>query len=528
MFKKSLFFTLFVISCTVLGAQNIPPHWRNPGYASFGKSAPRQEFISYTTRALADKGDPNEAEHYLSLAGQWSVHYGTTREGVVPKFYSPSYMTTSWNQANVPNLAPSSTPSPLDQMIPPQLPGEVPVVQYRAVIEVPYLWLDRDMYIHIEGVSGAYALFVNNQQVGYSNDYRTPAEYNISSAVTDGLNTIGIEVYGYSTGNWMESSLPQWKPGGLGNVFVYSQPKLCIHDFVVRAKLDSARVNGILYINVILSNSYRTTEKITLGYDIYTPEGKLHAYNLLETEIEGESTDTLRFKEYVYPSFKKMWSPESPSLYRMIFYVRRDKRITEYIPFVVGFNETQLKNGELWINDKKAVLNAANYNAASDQATTQKELVELKKAKINTICVDYPQPHWFYELCDRIGFYVVDQANINAGFKPQDRNVGGGVTNDPRFLPQFLDRVATMQGRTKNHTSLIAISMGGESGNGYNLYKSYQLLKQADTIHPVTYRDVQGEWNSDVAYPTVRDAEEVLRQIKASTSSKPTPSRTRR
>ena len=367
------------------------------------------------------------------------------------------------------------------------------------------------MYIHIEGVGSAYTLYVNDHKVGYSNDSRTPAEYNISDAVTDGVNTISIEVYGFSQGSWMETGIPTLTPGSLGNIYIYSQPKLRIEDFVVHATLDSARVNGVVWVTVVMANSYRSSEKISLGYDIYSPAGKLITYNLYETEVEPESFDTLRFKEYIYPSMKKMWSPAAPNLYNMMFYVRRDGRITEYIPFRFGFNITELENGRLVINGKEAQLKVASYNAAADMARTADELRALKR-QYNTVCVSYPQPRWFYELCDEIGMYVIDQANINSDYRKDDRNVGGAVANDPRFLPNFLDRVASMQGRVKNNTSLIAISMGGESGNGYNFYKAYQWLKAHDTLHPVTYRDVQGEWNSDFNCPAPEDVRRFLQE----------------
>lgn len=147
----------------------------------------------------------------------------------------------------------------------------------------------------------------------------------------------------------------------------------------------------------------------------------------------------------------------------MMLYVRRDGRITEYIPFKFGFNITELEDGVLVINGRKAELNIAAYNAAADEAATASELRSLKQQKYNTVCVSYPQPRWFYELCDKIGIYVIDQANINSGYRKDDRNVGGAVANDPRFLPDFIDRVAYMRGRSKNYTSLIALSMGAKA-----------------------------------------------------------------
>ncbi len=488
---------------------SVLPFWEDPMHASVGKSAPRQEFISYSSRELAEKGDKNSAPHYLPLAGKWRVNYSTTRQGGERGFYQPGFPIAGWDEVDLPNASEAPGTSPFEGLVPPQLPAENPLVQYRAAFDLPSLWLDRDMYLHIEGVGSAYSLYINGKHIGYSNDSRTPAEYNISSAVRDGINSIAIEVYGFSQGSWMETSIPSLVAGTLGDIYIYSQPKLRIEDFVVRAKLDSAGVNGIVWITAIMANSYRSEEKITLGYDIYSSEGKLLTYNLLETMIAPEGFDTLRFKEYIYPSVKKMWSPNSPNLYRMMFYVRRDGRITEYIPFQFGFNITELEDGVLVINGQRAELKVSAYNAADDEATTASELRTLKQ-QYNTVCVSYPQPRWFYELCDRIGIYVIDQANINSSYRKDDRNVGGALANDPRFLSDFIDRVSHMQGRSKNYTSLIALSMGSESGNGYNFYKAYQWLKWADTLHSVSYGDVQGEWNSDFTIPEAENVQRFL------------------
>ena len=280
---------------------------------------------------------------------------------------------------------------------------------------------------------------------------------------------------------------------------------------MIRTRGDSTGIHGWVDFAVVMSNSYRDQQKITLGYDIYSPAGKLLTYNLIETEIPGNSTDTVYRREVLENVLKKMsWSPQSPQLFDLMLYTRRDGRITEYIPMKFGLNETELRDGELWINGKQAELKAVDYNAARTKDATKKELRTLKSGGVNTVCVAYPQPRWFYELCNEVGMYVIDQANINAGYRTNDRNVGGSLVNDPAFLPQFIDRAATMQGRSKNYTSVIALSMGGQCGNGYNMYKTYQWLKQSDSLHYVTYRDVQGEWNSDFPFPETVDAERYL------------------
>ena len=248
----------------------------------------------------------------------------------------------------------------------------------------------------------------------------------------------------------------------------------------------------------------------SLGYDIYSPAGKLLTYNLVEREIPGESTDTIRCHELLYHVMKSAWTPDAPTLYELMLYTRRDGRIIEYIPLRFGFKDVELRDGELWINGSRASLAAADYDAAPDAAATERELKALKKGGFNTVCVSYPQPAWFYGLCDRVGCYVIDQANVNAGYRTDDPNVGGSVANAPDFLPQFIDRVCAMQGRSKNHTSVVALSLGGRCGNGYNLYKAYQWLKAADSLHLVTYRDAQGQWNSDFDFPATRDGRTYL------------------
>lgn len=142
---------------------------------------------------------------------------------------------------------------------------------------------------------------------------------------------------------------------------------------MIRTRGDSTGIHGWVDFAVVMSNSYRDQQKITLGYDIYSPAGKLLTYNLIETEIPGNSTDTLYRREVLENVLKKMsWSPQSPQLFDLMLYTRRDGRITEYIPMKFGLNETELRDGELWINGKRAELKAVDYNAARTEDVTKR------------------------------------------------------------------------------------------------------------------------------------------------------------
>ena len=139
-----------------------------------------------------------------------------------------------------------------------------------------------------------------------------------------------------------------------------------------------------------------------------------------------------------------------------------------------------------------------DFDPLNDTITVINDGKTLKAKGNNTICPDYPQPGWFYDLCDELGLYVIDCANINAPEKRDDRKVGGTPSNDPSLADEYLERVKAMYYRSRNHSCVIAFALGGESGNGYNMYKAYEWLKSVEKSRPVICADADGEWNSDL------------------------------
>ncbi|MBQ4278484.1 MAG: glycoside hydrolase family 2 [Rikenellaceae bacterium] len=520
---------LWGIGCLLcaFGAGAQTPEWQNPGIPSTHKAPLRAEFISYDLREAATAGDRSKSPHYLLLAGNWRAHAVDRPADRIEGFNRPMFSVARWDERAVPCLDAAPARSGLDGLTPPRLPGTNPTVQYRAEIEVPYMWLDRDMFIHIEGAQSGYYLWVNDRLVGYCEDTRTPAEFEITKYVTDGLNSIGIEVIGYTTGAWLETlNRPAAAPGALGTVYVYSQPKVRIEDFIVSTRSDARRIDGLLDIDVALSNSYNDTEPLIVGFDIYAPSGKLFTYNQKEITLSNYGKDTVRFSEAIYGAIKDWpWSPAKPNLYKAMLYIKRDGRMIEYIPFRIGFHDTSFADGTILLRGQPLEIKAARYNAAADRKTTSAEIATLKKQGINTLCTDYPQPGWFYGLCDEQGLWVIDQANLNSGFRPEDRNAGGTTANDPAWLASYLDRSASLIPRSRNHTCIIGWSMGGDAGNGYNLYKSYQLLKQMDTVRPIIYMGAAGEWNTDMEYPAAQDARTILDQAARDAAKAPAKGR---
>lgn len=304
-----------------------------------------------------------------------------------------------------------------------------------GVFDVPVLWLDREFFVHAETDKG-------------------PVEWRIG--VTDGQNKVEL-------------------PEGTTRAWLYSQPKLRVADFVVDARVDSTLKFALLKLDIVVANGYNFAETVNVGYDIYSPQGKLLHFDNRDVTVDGQSTDTLHLEEYIYGMPANAWSAAKPNLHKAMIIVRYDKRITEYIPFKVGF----LRQEPL------PALKVIAWDKGAD-------MKKLKAQGFNALLLDRPQPYTFYNKADEAGFYVFDQP------------VAVGDANDPKLIKEYLQRAENMFRRVRNHPSVAGWGLGAPHGNGYNMYKTYQLLKSLDPRRPVFYNGAEGQWNSDMNIEAVR------------------------
>ena len=366
-------------------------------------------------------------------------------------------------------------------------------------IEIPYAWTDGLTYLHLENVGSAYSLWVNDREVAEVADAATPADFDLSDFIGQGTNTFRLLLHPSPTAA-VDPKIAR-RPA-FENSYLYNQNKRSIRDFEIALVPDSAgRDFGVLKLAVVAQNGFNYDEPIEVGYDIYSPQGKLLEFNIKEVTIPGRSTDTVRFSPYIYHTFDNKWEAggaKNPPLYRVMLFTRRQGTYKEYMPLRIGFGRSEWTDGRLMRLGKEIVLNKARYNAAADPKTTLAEIRALKAQGKNTLCPDYPQPAWFYELCDQTGLYVVDCAAIAAPDRRDDRRVGGTPSNDPALADEYLERVKAMYYRSRNFTCVAAYALGAPSGNGYCMYKAYEWLKSVERHRPVIYVDADGEWNSDL------------------------------
>ena len=370
---------------------------------------------------------------------------------------------------------------------------------YEQEIEVPASWNDYNAYLHTENIAGDYTIFVNGAQITAPIDRFTPTEIYISPYLEQGKNVVAVVVVEEPYMAAVAEGLTMPQRQQFDNCYIFAQRRLGIYDFNVRLAPDSLERFAELKLDVLVDNSFSSDEVIEVGYDIYAPDGKLMEYSVNDLALEKFTRDTLSFKPYIYHSNPNRWSPANPKLYDLTLYVKRSGILWEYIPLKVGFAEYgYTEDGAITAFGKPLTLKKEVYNAAADKATTEREIKALKQRGINCLMPDYPQPRWFYDICDRVGIYVIDCAAVASPSSADNRAIGGTPANAPELVDEYLRRVESMYHRAQNHVSIIAFSLGKKAGNGYNLYKAYELLKSKGDSRAIIYEDADGEWNTDV------------------------------
>ncbi|MDO5497024.1 MAG: glycoside hydrolase family 2 TIM barrel-domain containing protein [Alistipes sp.] len=369
-------------------------------------------------------------------------------------------------------------------------------ISWMQLLEIDSDSNDYNTFLHIENVAAAYILEINGVVVAEEQDLFTPADYMISSYLKQGSNQVVLRMMRPKYPE-LHAELSPIKSELFANSYFFVQRRISIRDFEICLKPDSTRSFAVLDMKIAVANDFNFEEPIAIGYDIYDPAGKLKEFNVKEITVEGHSVDTLHLHPYIYHANSFKWDGNKAPLYSLTLYIKRSGMLWEYIPMKIGFGKWEYRDGVLTRFDKEQKLRVAHYPAMADRKAAQEFIRSKKKAGYNTLRPDFPQPKWFYELCDAEGIFVIDQAAIHA-ITEDDRSVGGTPANDPALAEEFLKRVKKMYYRSRNHTCIVGFSLAGDaSGNGYNMYKAYEWLKSVERQRPVFFWGNDGEWNSD-------------------------------
>lgn len=509
------------------------PYWKDVQTVSVNREAPRSAFMTYANKEQAMTGKYEASPYYQLLNGTWKFYYTDSYKTLPSDITSPQTNTEGWSNITVPGnweIQGFGTAiytnhgyefQPRNPQ-PPNLPENIPVGVYRRTITIPSNWKGRDIYLHIAGAKSGCYVYLNGKEVGYNEDSKNPAEYLINNFLKEGENVLTLKIFRWSTGSYLECQ-DFWRISGIErDVFIYSQPKASVNDFRITSTLDDTYRNGIFGLDIDLKNHSQADTKLSIDYELIDNAGKTVAKEEQTITVQkGVQKDILHFDKELKDV--QTWTSEMPNLYKLIMTVKENGKVTEVIPYHVGFRRIEIQetdqkaeNGKnyvvLLVNGKPIKLKGVNIHEHNpltghyvSEELMRKDFELMKRNNINTVRLcHYPQDRRFYELCDEYGFYVYDEANIESHGMYYDLRKGGTLGNNPEWLKPHLYRIENMFERNKNYPSVTFWSLGNEAGNGYNFYEAYLWLKEADKNlmnRPVNYERAQWEWNSDMYVP---------------------------
>jgi Beta-galactosidase/beta-glucuronidase len=527
------------------------PYWQDIQTVEVNKEEPRTSFMSFPDKSSALSKSYEESPFYKSLNGTWKFLYVDSYKKLPANATDDGLNISSWDNITVPGnwerqgygaavYVNHGYEFKARNPEPPLLPEANPVGVYRRDIEIPAEWDGRDVYLQIGGAKNGLYVYLNGQEIGYSEDSKNPADFLLNPYLRPGKNELALKIFRWSTGYYLECQ-DMWRVSGIErDVILYSQPKIAVNDFRIVSTLDEQYKDGVFKLGVDVKNHTTETKEVTVGYELLNKQKQVIGQKEEAIWVSAGTIQRASFDQLI-PEVAK-WTSETPNLYELLMTVKVDNQVAEVVPFRIGFRKIEIKeinqiagNGKPYtvfmINGQAIKLKGTNiheHNPKTGRYMTEelmrKDFQLMKQNNLNAVRLShYPQARRFYELCDEFGLYVYDEANIESHGMYYSLAKGKSLGNNPEWLKPHLDRVNNMYERNKNHASVTILSLGNEAGNGYNFYQAYLLLKGKDKElmdRPVCYERALWEWNTDMYVPQYPGAE-WLAKIGAEGSDRP-------
>jgi beta-galactosidase len=489
-----------------------PHDWENPAVNEINREAPRATFIPYATAEQALENDLWKSPDIESLNGTWLFHLSHNPYVRPFWFFKDDYDTSDWGTIKVPgNWELQGYDLPIytnitypHEKTPPTIQKYYnPVGSYKRTFTVPENWKGQDVYLHVGAVTSAMYVWVNEQKVGFSEDSKTPAEFNITKYLKSGENSLAIEVYRWSDGSYLEDQ-DFWRMSGITrDIYLMARNPQHIADFRVSSPLVNDYRDGDFKLSVEVANTASTTPSVTVEAELLDGQNKVADLN--QTVQTG--TEPVKVELGTTIQHAKAWSAEQPNLYELLITLKDESGKTiEVLRQDVGFRTIEIKNAQLLVNGVPIYIKGVDIHEHNDtsghyqnEATMLKDIFLMKSHNINAVRTShYPEPERWYELCNKYGIYLVDEANI------ESHGMGYGkesLAKNPEWKDAHLFRTRNMFERDKNQPSVIIWSLGNEAGNGINFEATYAYLKSVDQSRPVQYEQAHGGDNSDINCP---------------------------
>lgn len=440
--KRFLSIIALVFAVGALSAQE----YDSPEYVSLGRELPRSKTLPYPT-----------AEEAQALGSG----------AVASKYLRP---VTGWTRTEEPDAT-----------------------VFTSKYVIPFVWLSRQAILYVDEASGAYEVIINGQKVGYAANAFTPAEFNITKASKEDVNTISIRILKDHWSRRMEDFVETREPR-VGETYVISQPTIRVRDVVHNTDVDLKSEYANVEVGLIVKTESLNPKTARIHYELIAPDTTVVTQGYKDVTLGMRGEDTVKFMARI--PYVLTWCADMPVRYRLNIKTQIEGRYAEYQSRMIGFRDIDInEDGDFMINGIKTELFYRDFDPLK---VIEKDIIAARVLKYNALRFKMGAvPQNVYRMCDSLGMYVIAQIPINTSKSGLSRRIGGNPSNDPKWKAAYLDRAETAYRTTCGQASVIGYVMAEESSNGINLYETYLRLKALERKRPILYIEAAGEWNSD-------------------------------
>ncbi len=483
--------------------------WKNPEINAVNRAPMHTNYFAYSSSEEAAKADKENSSNFMTLNGIWKFNWVKNADARPTDFYRTDYNDKGWGQMKVPGVwEMNGYGDPIYVNVgyawrsqyknnPPYVPIENNHVgSYRKEIIIPAEWSEKEIFAHFGSVTSNMYLWVNGKYVGYSEDSKLEAEFNLTKYLKPGKNLIVFQVFRWCDGTYLEDQ-DFFRYSGVGrNCYLYSRNKKYIQDIRVTPDLDSNYTNGTLNVALNLNGSG------TVELNLTDPAGK----SVATAQVNGNGQKSV----VMDVSNPEKWTAETPNLYTLTATLKNGSNTLEVIPVKVGFRKIELKGGQILVNGQPVLFKGADRHEMDpdggyvvSRERMLQDILRMKQLNINAVrTCHYPDDNLWYDLCDQYGIYVVAEANI------ESHGMGYGketLAKNPSYKKAHMERNQRNVQRGYNHPSIIFWSLGNEAGYGPNFEQCYTWIKNEDKTRAVQYEQAGTNEFTDIFCPMYYD-----------------------
>ena len=501
----------FLLPAFIMNAENLKDGpWFNHYVNGVNREPARATSYSFKSETDALAFD-RDASRMISLNGTWKFNFADDLDKAPLDFYQDGFDVSSWDDIKVPYCwemlgygypiyRNTKYPFPYN---PPYIDRDNPVGSYVRTFTVPSDWKGGRVILHFGGVYSGHQVWLNGKEVGYSEDSCLPSEFDITELLREGENSLAVRVFKWTDGSYLEDA-DHWGMAGIHReVLLLWRPEVAIYDFGIRTKFDKDYKTADLYIRPEISvHAGVSTKNWKVSGMLYDPSGipvgqkmEVLVDVILQEKYPQRDLPRYPFLEQTVEN-PLMWTAETPNLYTLVLSLYdAEGNLVEARSVKVGFREVKIVGQQMLVNGVPVKLYGVNRHDHSQfggKSVTREEMEAdvrmMKQFNFNSVRTShYPNDPYFYELCDKYGLYVMDEANL------ETHGVGGLISNDYTWSIAFMERMTRMVERDKNHPSVVIWSLGNESGRGPNHAAISGWVKDFDFSRPVHYEGGQGQ-----------------------------------